>query len=937
MAVLSGCSTSHPTSHLPSGMTLIDQQTAVPNKVMIPYSKYQLSNGLTLILSPDHSDPLVHVDVTYHVGSAREQEGYTGFAHFFEHMMFQGSKHVGDQQHFKLITEAGGDLNGTTNRDRTNYYETVPSNQLEKVLWLESDRMGYLLDAVSQRKFEIQRDTVKNERAQNFDNRPYGLIWEKMGEAMFPRNHPYSWQTIGYVSDLDKVDVNDLKAFFLRWYGPNNAVLTIGGDINVEQTLAWVNKYFADIPRGPDVNPMPKWPASLTEDRFVTYEDRIQQPMVVIGWPTDFMGSKHEASLNALAQVLGGGSNSILYQQLVKTQKAVNAGAFQDCSELACTFYVYAMSGASEQGKLAQLAKELHEAIATVFTQGVDPQRLDEISGMAQADAVFAVESVKGKVSQLATNQTYFGTPDRLQTELDEITSVTPASIHQVMKQFLADKPSVTLSVVPKGKPQLAVSTDTYQVPPTRAVAHQTITDDQLDYRNTPESVDRSVMPAVASAVSITMPDLYRHYFDNGIELLGTQTSETPTVLLQLQVPAGDRYVARGKEGLAELTALMIEEGPKNTSAEEVQSQLDRLGSTISFDVGRYSTGIAVSSLTKNLTETLAMANQMLREPKFAEDDFVRLKKQMLEGVVYQHQNSDWLASQATRQVLYGETHFARVNDGTEASISSLTLQDVNDFYRRHYTPHGAQLVVVGDISKREVLKQLETLAQWRGDAAPLFSPESVPALHGRKVYLVDKPGSSQSIVRLVRQGLPFDATGEVYLTQLANFNLAGNFNSRMNQNLREDKGYTYGMSGYVASNREVGAVIFSAPVRQDVTGDAIVEMQKEMSNFSEHGLNDDELQFMRLAVGQQDALIYETPAQKAQLLSNILSYSLDADYLEQRSDLVKSVSKNTLNQLARKWFDPSAYQIVVVGDVKKVKPQLEKLNLPMADLEIIR
>jgi zinc protease len=245
--------------------------------------------------------------------------------------------------------------------------------------------------------------------------------------------------------------------------------------------------------------------------------------------------------------------------------------------------------------------------------------------------------------------------------------------------------------------------------------------------------------------------------------------------------------------------------------------------------------------------------------------------------------------------------------------------------------------VVVGDISESDVLQKLDGLSQWRGNSAPLYSPESVQTLHGRKIYLIDKPGSSQSVVRFVRQGLPFDATGEVYLTQLANFNLAGNFNSRMNQNLREDKGYTYGMSGYVASNREVGALIFSAPVRQDVTGATIVEMQKEMRNFSEHGMTDDELHFMRLAVGQQDALIYETPAQKAQLLSNILSYSLDVDYLDQRSDLVKSVNKNTLNQLARKWFDPTAYQIVVVGDAKKIKPQLEKLNLPIADLEIIR
>ena len=405
LVALYGCSSNNLSSvsflsSLPQGVTLVEEVPAQPGKATIPYSKYQLDNGLTVILSPDNSDPLVHLDVTYHVGSAREEIGKSGFAHFFEHMMFQGSENVGDQQHFKIITEAGGTLNGTTNRDRTNYFETVPSNQLEKMLWLESDRMGFLLDAVSQRKFEIQRDTVKNERAQNYDNRPYGLMWERMGEAMYPEGHPYSWQTIGYVEDLDRVDVNDLKAFFLRWYGPNNAVLTIGGDIDVEQTLEWVNKYFGSIPAGPEVERAPKQPAKLSEDRYITLEDRIQQPMLMIGWPTKYNGAEEQASINALANVLGSGANSLLYQKLVKTQKAVDAGAFQDCAELACTFYVYAMAPSGEKGALKPLYQELMQTLDEFEAKGVDDARLEQITGMAEANAVFALQSVRGKVTQ---------------------------------------------------------------------------------------------------------------------------------------------------------------------------------------------------------------------------------------------------------------------------------------------------------------------------------------------------------------------------------------------------------------------------------------------------------------------------------------------------------------------------------------------------------
>ncbi|EKO3554070.1 insulinase family protein [Vibrio fluvialis] len=941
LIALYGCtSTTAPVSlfsSLPSGVSLVEKVDAQPGKVMIPYSKYRLDNGLTVILSPDHSDPLVHVDVTYHVGSAREVAGKSGFAHFFEHMMFQGSKHVGDQQHFRIITEAGGSLNGTTNRDRTNYYETVPSNQLEKVLWLESDRMGFLLDAVSQRKFEIQRDTVKNERAQNYDNRPYGLIWEKMSEAIYPEGHPYSWQTIGYVQDLDRVDVNDLKAFFLRWYGPNNAVLTIGGDIDVDKTLAWVSKYFGSIPKGPEVDNAPKQPASLPQDRFITLQDRIQQPMVVIGWPTAYRGAEDQASLDALAKVLGSGSNSLLYQNLVKTQKAVDAGAFQDCAELACTFYVYAMAPSGDKAQLKPLYHELMQTLQQFKQSGVDKARLDQINGMAEANAVFALESVQGKVTQLASNQTFYGQPDRIETQLAELRAVSPQSVSQVFNQYLDGQHKVTLSVVPKGQTQLAVQADNF-TPPERVVPeYHKISDSDLHYRAVKDNFDRSLMPKVAEAVQAHMPPLYDIYFDNGAELLGTQTTETPTVLVEIKLPAGERHVVPGKEGLANLTAAMLEEGSTTRSVEQIQAQLDKLGSQVSVNANAYSTSIVISSLKKNLAETMNVVEEVLFKPGFRKEDFNRIKQQMIQGVVYQYQQPSWLASQATRQVLFGDSIFARASDGTEASIAALTLDDVKNFYRKYYTPHGAQIVVVGDIGKREVRKQLQFFANWHGEASPLLRPQVVPNLGGQKIYLVDKPGAPQTIVRLVRRGLPFDATGELYLSQLSNFNLAGNFNSRINQNLREDKGYTYGASSYFVSNREVGGIVFNAQVRADSTVPSIIEMEKEMDRFSKQGMTNEEMKFLRLAVGQQDALSYETPSQKAQLLSSILTYSLDKDYLQQRNDIVKSVDKSTLDELAAKWFVPADYQIIVVGDAKSLKPQLEKLTIPVEELEIIR
>ncbi len=442
---------------------LVEKVTRTGNEIVIPYEKYELPNGLTLIVHEDHSDPVVHVDVTYHVGSAREEIGKSGFAHFFEHMMFQGSDNVADEQHFKTVFESGGTLNGTTNRDRTNYFETVPSNQLEKMLWLEADRMGFLLDAVTQPKFEIQRATVKNERGQNYDNRPYGLAFEAMSKAMYPYGHPYSWLTIGYLEDLNRSNVNDLKNFFLRWYGPNNATVTVGGDVKPAEVVKLVERYFGSIPAGPEVKPAVLPRVTLDNNRYVSYVDNYARvPLLLVAYPT--VPNYHEdmAALACLAQVLGQGRNSVLYQNLVKTQLALQASASSSLSELSgeLFFQIVPLPGKN----LADMEKLYRAALDSFEKRGVTDEDIEKFKGGVESSLIGGLQAVSGKVSQLASFETFTGNPNKIADLLKMYTSLTKQEVMAAYNKYMKGKGAVVLSVTPKGQEQNIAREDNFKI-----------------------------------------------------------------------------------------------------------------------------------------------------------------------------------------------------------------------------------------------------------------------------------------------------------------------------------------------------------------------------------------------------------------------------------------------------------------------------------------
>ncbi|WP_251358102.1 pitrilysin family protein [Kangiella sp. TOML190] len=915
-----------------AGITLVEEVKKSAGELVIPYKKYQLANGLTVILHEDNSDPLVHVDVTYHVGSGREDIGKSGFAHFFEHMMFQGSENVADEEHFKIITEAGGTLNGTTNSDRTNYFETVPSNQLEKMLWLEADRMGFLLDAVTQEKFEVQRETVKNERGQRVDNRPYGRLSERVSQALYPEGHPYSWPTIGWMEDLNRADVNDLKKFFLRWYGPNNATLTIGGRFDEEQTLAWVKKYFGSIPAGPEVaDPTPQ-PVVLDQDRYISMEDNVSLPLIYMSFPTTYGRSQDEAALDVLSSILGQGKTSLFYKNLDKQGLTVQSGVSHPCSELACQFTLYALPNPAKGKSLADLEKIMRDTFKEFEQRGVQDDDLERVKAGMKSSLIYGLQSVSGKVSQLAANQTFEGNPNRIGIDLARYQNVTKQDVMRVYNRYIKNKSAVIMSIVPNGKPQLVAQQDTYQVK--KRTIPQTSDDSTLELRIAKDNFDRSVKPASGENPSITLPEIWRSKLANGIEVLGANNNETPTTAISFRIENGHRNDPLAKAGLASMTASMMNEASESYSSEDLSNMLQKLGSSISFAAGENYTTMTISSLTENLDRTLWIASEKLFSPRFDDKDFKRIKDQTVEGIKFSQKQPSTVAWNVYNKLIYGDNSIGLPSGGTLASVANISLDDVKNFYKTQYSPQASNIVVVSDLSEQAIVDKLKRFSNWQGAEVTKAPLNPMPKLK-KAIYLVDKPGAAQSEIRIGKRALPYDADGEYYLASLMNYNLGGAFNSRININLREDKGYTYGARSSFRGSSDHGTYTASAGVRSDVTDKSLIEFFKEIDNYQAAGMTEQELEFMKNSLGQSDARKYETPSQKLGLLSRILTYDLDDDYIEEQNDILEDIELEDLNELASKHLVRDEMIVVVVGDKKSILPGLQQLGYDIVELTI--
>ncbi|MCB9252578.1 MAG: insulinase family protein, partial [Flavobacteriales bacterium] len=910
---------------------LIDKVEPQPGKAIISYEKYKLlSNDLTLIIHEDHSDPIVHVEVAYHVGSARESVRNSGFAHFFEHMMFQGSKNVADEEHFKMISTAGGTNNAFTAFDKTVYINTAPSNFTESLLWLEADRMATLLDGFTQAKFESQRNAVKNEKKQSYDNQPYGMLSEVLFKTMFA-NQTYEWTPIGYTDDLDIATYEDLRAFFLRWYKPNNATVVVSGDVNPENVKLWVNRYFGTIKKGDPVRNARPFKPILSYDQYVEIPDNIYLPLTLMAWPTVPEFHKDEKALEVLAYVLAGNNSSPFYKKFVETEDAVQASASNSSLELSGFIeidVVAAYGGLTTKEVEARIREVLNE----FESKGVSAEEVNKAKVVFKTRAINVMDGVQSKALELSHWHMMLDKKYNLNDQIAAIESVTPEDVMNVYRKYIKDKNCIIINVVPEQKQ--AEEGDEENKPGKSVNPHaneKKVVDPQytgLVYEAPVDDFDRSVKPKPQKVSEVKLPEYYQTTFDNGLKVIGTETNESPKVIVYFTIQGGQLLEGnKYPTGTASITAEMMTEGTETLTSEEFQNKLDNLGSTIRFSSGDISTTCYVSTLRKNLDETLRLVEDALFHPRFDAKDFKRIKKQTLEGIQSNKRNPSVMADIAYNQILFKGTLIEDAASGNFKSVSKIKLDDVKDYYKNYYSPKVTSLVISGDISKNEALQSVEFMKKW--EAKDVVIPEigKLPEMKKVQIYLIDKPYAPQSVITFAQHHIPFDYDGDYFKTSIMYFPLGGNFNSRLTMNIREEHGFAYSPQSAFWGNKYYGGYFWQADVRTNATDSAVREVMKEITKYKAEGITDDELAFTKSSLLLRDALKYESPNQKATFLDRIVTYNLPKDYVKQEVEIINQIKKEEVNAIAQRVLKPESISIIIVGNAYKVRKSLNDLG----------
>lgn len=918
----------------PLGPTqLIEKVEARDGKTVIPYSKYQLANGLTLMIHPNNTAPIVHVEVTYKVGSSRELPGRSGFAHFFEHMMFQGSEHVEDEEHFKIVQNAGGNMNGTTNRDRTNYYQTVPSNMLETMLWLESDRMGFLPNAFTEEKFEVQRKTVINEKNQNY-GRPYGFVSEVKDQLLYPNGHPYSWPIIGFTEDLDRATRDDLNSFFLRYYGPNNAILAISGDVNEEEVVQLVEKYFGSIPEGPNVNKMRTPQFRLAESEYKTYTDNIFFPLTMVVYPTVPNYHRDEAPLDLLAQLMAGGRNSIFYRNFVKTEKAIDISVSHPAFELSGEFTITALAYPFVDTKT--IREMIQSTIEEFEKEGFTDEDLERVKQGMMADFSSAFESNSSIAKQLTSFEMLLpGKSYNVQDEIDRYQKVTKQDIMRVFKQYIKNKNFACIMVerdpnlnTPGGKHTPYVSFN----------PHANVTPDYsefegLVYNRPVDDFDRSVKPTPPPAKPVIAPQFYNFKLNNGVNVLGSQDNRNNRVLFYINIDGGNLF-EDGKKvpfGTAFLTAAMLNESTQKYPAADLENALESIGSSISFSSSGSSITGVVRCFKDQIPKTMELLEQMLLFPNFETEDFNLLKKRLEENVANQRTSQNIIASKMMSRLIYGDkSPLGKYYTGNYDDFRKIKLNHVVDYYNQFVSAEHMKIVVVGNTDENELKKNLSFLNSFDNKMKSIPEFADFPSYNKTQVFMCNKPNTPNSQIMIGHRAMPFDAYGDFFHANIMNFALGGNFNSRLNLTIREDKGWTYGIFSYFASakNNIPGYFGISSSIKSEATDSAITEIMSILNEYYEKGITEEELEFTKSALISSEALRYETSFDVAGFLLGIISRNLEPNYKVKQAEIIRNLTVEQVNSFIKSSLKPENLIVVVVGDESKIKPKLENLGL---------
>jgi zinc protease len=913
-----------------SGLILSCKTQKDDQEISIPFEKYALPNGLTVILHEDKSDPIAAVAVVYHVGSSRETQGKTGFAHLFEHMMFQKSENVGEDQLFKLIQGAGGELNGGTGQDETVYYEVVPKNSLEMVLWLESDRMGYLSNTVTHAALANQQNVVQNEKRESVDNSPYGFSEYLILKNLYPEGHPYSWDVIGEMTDLQNATVQDVKTFHQKFYTPNNSTLVIAGDINKEEIKALIEKYFGEIPQGETVEDRTPITADLSSTIKVFHEDNFARaPRITMVYPGVPQFTKDSYALDYLGQLLAGGKKTPMYKILVKDKKLTSSvGAYNGSQELAGNFQISVT--ANPGVSLGDVEKAIFESFEMFEQDGFSEEDLQRIKARNETSFYSSFSSVLSKAFTLGEYEMYKNDPGYYLTDFREAQSITSEDVMNAYKKYIKNKNFVQVSFVPKGEnkliPEGAVNAGIVEEDVTNAAEVKEIQPDVETIAKTPTSFDRSIMPAPGPDPEITLPTIWTGSFNNGMKYYGISQTELPLIQYSIVIPGGHLLDTPDKAGLANLTASMMNEGTRNKTPEELEDAIRLLGASISFSASSESINIRVSTLARNFEKTLALVEEMLFQPRWDEEQFVIVKDRIINNLKRNRANPGYLASNALNKLIFGEGNILAIEtSGKEETVQNINIDDLKSFYEKNLSPSSAKLLLVGNIEKERVEKAMEGInAKWQPKDVSL--PQViVPEAPKSQIYFVDIPNAKQSVIYI---GAPAISRkdSDYYPAYVANYKLGGTFNGIFNLILREEKGFTYGARSSINGMKNYGYFTASSEVRTNSTLESVTIFKTEMEKYREN-IPQEYVDFTKSALIKGNARTFETMGNLLNMLTTISSYDLPLDYVKQEESYVQNLTSDKIRDIATKYIDPSKMYYVVAGDAKTQLKELEKVG----------